>query len=548
MKKIKIYDTSLRDGAQCSDVHFSVDDKLMIYDRLCDFGIDYIEGGWPGANPKDEEFFEKVYKSKQLASSICKSKLVCFGSTRRIGMKAQDDALLKNLIKSKADCCTIFGKAWDLHVNDALKISLQENLDMIFDSIKFLKKHFEEVFFDAEHFFDGYKANPEYALKALEVASTAGADCLVLCDTNGGTLPFEIGKILDELKQSVKSDLGLHLHNDSDTAVASCLLGAEKGVKQIQGTINGIGERCGNADLVAIVANLELKMGYQILPKGKLKKLKEVSNFVSEIANIGTFKRRPYVGSNSFAHKGGMHVSAVQKNSSTYEHIDPFLVGNIRKILVSDQAGKSNVLEKAEAFGVKLNKKDPKLAKILEQLKILEYQGYAFEDAEASFEILIKKLTGKYKPFFELLSFNVTDSIDPSDKKPKSEATIRIRIENREWRMENGKTKVPSTKYQVQFLEEHTAALGSGPVNALDNALRKALARFYPELNNVKLLDYKVRVLPVKNIEATDSVVRVWIESGDNKEKWSTVGVSQNIIHASWEALKDSLEYYLIKF
>lgn len=526
MKKIQIYDTTLRDGAQCTEVNFTVEDKLAIFEKLVDIGIPYIEGGWPGANPKDGEFFEKILRTQSSELRKKNSKLVCFGSTRRIGMKAQDDILLKNLVKSKADCCTIFGKSWDLHVKDALKIPLQENLDMIFDSIKFLKKHFEEVFFDAEHFFDGYKNNPEYALKALQSAQDAGADCLVLCDTNGGCITQEVGKVLDELKGKFATDLGLHLHNDADTAVASCLLGVEKGVTQIQGTINGIGERCGNANLISVIADLELKMGFKCLPKGNLKKLKQLSAFVSETANMLYFKRQPYVGHYSFAHKGGIHASAVAKNAMTYEHIDPELVGNKRKIMISDQAGKSNILQKAEAFGIKLTKDDPKLNEILEKLKNLENNGYSFQNAEASFEILMKKLTGKYKPFFELLSFHVTDSIDPSDKKPKSEATIRIKVGNK---------------------EEHTAALGSGPVNSLDNALRKALYLFYPSLKKVKLLDYKVRVLTVKNIEATDSVVQVWIESTDGVSKWGTIGVSQNIIHASWEALVDSLEYKLMK-
>ena len=509
---MQIYDTTLRDGAQCSEVNFSVDDKLAIFERLVAIGIPYIEGGWPGANPKDEEFFKKIQNSH----------LVAFGSTRRPGKKAEQDELLKALVNAKTSVITIFGKSWDLHVKDALNIPLEENLEIVFDSIKYLKKHVEEVFFDAEHFFDGYKANNKYALEVLNTAKSAGADCLVLCDTNGGVLPQEISVILEDLKK-YKFNLGLHLHNDSDTAVASSLIGATKGVNQIQGTINGIGERCGNANLISVIADLQLKMGIQCLPKGNLKKL---SAFVSEIGNLGYFRRQPFVGHYAFAHKGGIHVSAVAKNTFTYEHIDPELVGNKRKILVSDQSGKSNILDKTTAFGIKLDKNDPKLKQILNEVKLMEHQGYVFENAEASFEILVHKLTGKYKPFFELLSFHVTDNIDPNDDKAHSEATIRIRVGER---------------------EEHTAALGSGPVNALDNALRKALLQFYPQLKNVKLLDYKVRVLPVTDIEATDSVVRVWIESTDGVEKWATVGVSQNIIHASWKALVDSLEYKLMK-
>jgi len=521
---MKIYDTTLRDGAQCSDVNLSVDDKLRIFDQLVDIGIHYIEGGWPGANPKDDEFFEKI-KSQKI--KIKGSKLSAFGCTRRSGQKAEEDILLKALVKSGTPVITVFGKTWDLHVSEALHVSLSENLEMIFDSIQYLKKHADEVFFDAEHFFDGYKANPKYALKVLKIAEQAGADCLVLCDTNGGTLPFTIAEILDILKGDLTADIGLHMHNDSESAVANCLIGAEKGVDQIQGTINGIGERCGNANLISVIANLELKMGIKCLPNGNLKKLKKLSGFVSEACNMAHFRRQPYVGSHAFAHKGGIHVSAVAKNPVTYEHVNPFLVGNNRKILVSDQAGKSNILDKTEAFGIKFDKKDSRVKKILEEVKILEHQGYAFEDAEASFDILVKKLTGKYKPSFELLSFNVTDYINPDDdKKPYSEATIRIKVGKKEY---------------------HTAALGSGPVNALDNALRKALLEFYPQLKKVKLLDYKVRVLPVTDIEATDSVVRVWIETTDGKEKWGTVGVSQNIIHASWEALVDSLEYYLAR-
>lgn len=518
-KRIDIYDTTLRDGAQSSEINFSVDDKIKIAQKLAEIGITYIEGGWPGANPKDGDFFQKI-KDIDLGSS----KICAFSSTRRKGFTPKEDPILQEIVKSEAPIVTLFGKSWDLHTQ-MLKVTPEENLEIIYDSVEYMKNYAEKVFFDAEHFFDGYKNNKDYALKTLKVAEEAGAEVLVLCDTNGGALPNEIAKIVKEVKKNTKLDLGIHVHNDSELAVANTLAAVENGVTQVQGTINGFGERCGNANLISIIPNLELKMGYDCLPKNKLKELKKLSHYIYEISNMSPFHRQPFVGNNAFAHKGGIHVSAVNKNPLTYEHIKPEDVGNERIILVSDQAGQSNILQKAKKFGINITKNDPQTKRILNELKDLENKGYVFENAEASFELLMRKLTGNYKPFFKLLKFHVSDTIKQNSK-DKSEATIHI---------------------QVGGKKEHTAAFGSGPVNALDKALRKALIEFYPSLESVKLSDYKVRVLQIRDYKATNSAVRVWIESNDGKDTWSTVGVSQNIIEASWEALVDSIEYKLIK-
>lgn len=519
MRRIEIYDTTLRDGAQAEDVSLSVEDKLRITERLDEFGIHYVEGGFPGSNPKDAEYFKKAKRLK-----LGTARVVAFGSTHRPKHKAKDDHNLKALVDAETPVITIFGKTWDFHVKEALKATLPENLAIIHDSVAFLKKHAEKVFFDAEHFFDGYKDNPEYAVKCLLAARDAGADCLVLCDTNGGTLPDELRKIVQQVNKQVKSPLGIHAHNDSECAVANSLVAVELGAVQVQGTINGIGERCGNANLCSIIPSLQLKMGLKALSGDNLKKLRDVSRFVNEISNIRHFKRQPFVGDSAFAHKGGMHVSAIRKRPETYEHVRPESVGNSQRVLISDMAGKSNVLRKAEEFGIHLKPDSPEVQVILDSMKDLEHQGFQFEGAEASFELLIKKALGLHRRFFDLIGFRVIDEKRKENETPISEATIMVKV---------GKSI------------EHTAATGNGPVNALDHALRKALEKFYPELKEVKLYDYKVRVLAAG--KGTAARVRVLIESGDDVHKWGTVGVSENIIEASWQALVDSIDYKLLK-
>lgn len=519
-RKIIIYDTTLRDGSQAEDISFSLEDKIRITERLDDFGIDYIEGGWPASNPKDAEYFKKASKLK-LKHSI----VTAFGSTTKPRTKPEDDVNIKALLDAKAQAVTIFGKTWDFHVKEALKTTLEANLELIYSSIVYLKKHVKTVFFDAEHFFDGFKDNPQYAISCLKSAFEAGADCLVLCDTNGGTMPDDIRKtILDVQAQIPNAPLGIHAHNDSECAVANSIIAVMMGASHVQGTINGIGERCGNANLCSIIANLQIKYHLNCLPEGKLPKLREVSRFVNEIANITHFKRQPFVGDSAFAHKGGIHVSAIRKRPETYEHIRPELVGNSQRVLISDLAGKSNIIRKAEEFNIKLQADSPQLQGILEDLKALEHHGFQFEGAEASFELLLKKALGLHRKFFELIGFRVIDEKRKESETPYSEATIMVKV---------GKTI------------EHTAASGNGPVNALDHALRKALEKFYPSLKEVRLIDYKVRVLTAG--KGTASKVRVLVESGDSHSKWGTVGVSENIIEASWQALVDSIEYKLLK-
>ncbi len=519
MRQIEIYDTTLRDGAQSEDISFSVEDKLRITERLDDVGIHYIEGGWPGSNPKDAEYFRKAKKL-----SLISSKVVAFGSTYKPGNRGDNDANIKALLDSKASVITIFGKTWDFHVREALKVSNEENLSIIYDSVSYLKKHVEKVFFDAEHFFDGYKNNPAYAIKCLLSAMDAGADCLVLCDTNGGTLPHNIKRILTDIFTKIEAPIGIHTHNDSECAVANAVIAVEMGASQVQGTINGFGERCGNANLCSIVPNLQIKLGLKCLPDEQLRRLRDLSRFVNEIANLRHFKRQPYVGDSAFAHKGGIHVSAVSKKPETYEHIRPELVGNSHRVLISDLAGKSNILRKAQEFNIPLKADSPEIQNILDELKGLEHQGFQFEGADASFELLLKKLLGLHRRFFDLIGFRVIISKRKDNEDPLSEATIMVRV---------GKNI------------EHTAATGNGPVNALDNALRKALYKFYPQLKSVKLHDYKVRVLTAG--KGTSAKVRVLIESGDDASRWGTVGVSENIIEASWQALVDSIEYKLLK-
>jgi len=518
MSKVKLYDTTLRDGSQSEGISYSVMDKIRIARELDMLGIDYIEGGWPGSNPKDMEFYLKMAKSLLLHSQ-----LAAFGSTRKAHTQAAQDNNLKAIIKSQAKIVTIFGKTWDLHITDVLKTTLDENLDMIKDTIIFLVSKGLTVFYDAEHFFDAFNANKEYSLKCLLTACEAGAKAVVLCDTNGGTLTSRISGVIREIRPQIKVGLGIHCHNDADLAVANSLAAVEAGCDMVQGTINGYGERCGNADLIPIIANLKLKMGVDCILDEKLKELTRVSHFVSEISNMKQRNDQPYTGSSAFAHKGGVHINAVMKNPKTYEHIEPALVGNRRRILVSELAGKTAVLIRAKDLELDLSKEDPKTKKILKLIQSLEHQGYHFEAAEASFELLMKKALKKYKRFFELEGFRVVVE-KQSDKKITSEAIIKLKVKG---------------------IKEHTAADGDGPVNALDNALRKALKDFYPTLSKMHLSDFKVRVLDEK--AGTASRVRVLIQSQDDKDTWSTIGVSENIIEASWQALVDSVEYKLLK-
>ena len=519
MRTIEIYDTTLRDGAQSEDVSFSVEDKLGITERLDELGIHYIEGGYPGSNPRDIEYFRKAAKLK-----LANAEIVAFGSTHRPKKKASKDETLRALLDAKTPVVTIFGKTWDFHVKEALKVPLRENLDIIYDSVAFLKKNVDTVFFDAEHFFDGYKHNPDYALKCLEAAQEAGADCLVLCDTNGGCTPTIIRTVVRIVRKAATKPLGIHVHNDSDCAVANSIVSVEEGVTQVQGTINGLGERCGNANLISIIPNIQLKLGMTCLAPEQMAKLRDASRFLNEIANLRHFKRQPYTGDSAFAHKAGMHVSAIRKHSETYEHIRPELVGNSQRILISDLAGRANILRKAEEFGIRLDSESAQLHDIITQLKDLESQGFQFEGAEASFELLMKKALGLHKRFFDLIGFRVIIEKRKEGEEPLSEATIMVKVSGH---------------------IEHTAATGHGPVNALDNALRKALEKFYPSLRDVKLHDYKVRVLTVG--KGTTARVRVLVESGDKESRWGTVGVSENIIEASYQALVDSVEYKLLK-
>lgn len=513
---IKVYDTTLRDGTQGEGVAFSMEDKVRIAQRLDTLGFHYIEGGWPGSNPKDMRFFRRIQDVP-----LKQAKIAAFGATRRAGVTAEQDANLQALVEARTPVATIFGKSWDFHVTHALQTTLTENLAMIADSVAFLRRHFEEVIYDAEHFFDGFRANPEYALQTLKVAEEARAHCLVLCDTNGGTLPHDLVEIIREVKKHVSAPLGIHVHNDAECAVANSVAAVTEGVNHVQGTINGFGERCGNANLVSIIPNLMLKMKLACLPEGSLRELRDVSRFVSELANRQPWQHQPYVGDSAFAHKAGMHVSAVIKHPETYEHINPELVGNHRRVLVSELAGKSNILWKAREYGIDLDKDTPETRRILDTLKQLEDEGYQFEGAEASFELLMERALGHHRPYFDLEGFRVVVE-KRGEETPQAEATVKLKVKG---------------------IAEHTAAEGNGPVNALDHALRKALEEFYPNLKTMQLRDYKVRILDESL--GTGATTRVLITSGDEEETWGTVGVSQNIIEASWQALVDSVEFKL---
>jgi len=520
-KDLELYDTTLRDGTQSEDFNLSVEDKVRIALKLDELGIDYIEGGWPGANPRDDQFFHEIRNY-----SLSHSRIAAFGSTHHARHLAHEDPNLRALVAARTPIVTIFGKTWDIHVRDVLRVSPERNLELIEDSLSWLRPRVQTLFYDAEHFFDGYKADPDYALETLRRASAGGAEVLVLCDTNGGTLPYELAEIIRRVRETLGEGmrLGIHCHDDAGVAVANSLSAVMTGVTQVQGTMNGFGERCGNANLCSVIPDLVLKMGYQCTAGENLARLTSISRFISEIANLSHNKYQPYVGASAFAHKGGIHVNAIQRNPETYEHIRPELVGNIRRILLSDLAGKSSILAKARQFGLNLESHDPAVMDIVAQLKELEAQGFQFEGAEASFELLMRKAIGTYRKYFDLIGFRVIDQKSKDDGPTQAEATIMLHVGGH---------------------VEHTAAVGNGPVNALDNAIRKALEKFYPQLKEMTLQDYKVRVLP--GSPGTGAKVRVLIESKDQHNKWGTVGLSYDIIEASWQALVDAICFKLLK-
>lgn len=493
---------------------------MKIAQRLDDFGVAYIEGGWPGSNPKAVDFFRltRGHKWKN-------AKLAAFGSTRRAKLAAHEDPNLIKLVESGASVMTIFGKSWDFHVTHALRVTLEQNLEMIYDSIKYLKGQGFEVIFDAEHFFDGYKANPDYALRSVEAAERAGADSIVLCDTNGGTLLWHIGEIVRAVCAASSTPIGIHGHDDSGLAVATSITAVNEGAVQVQGTINGYGERCGNANLCAIIPIIQLKMGKTCVPDSSLEELTEVSRFVDEIANQVPNDRMPFVGSCAFTHKAGMHVDAMMKNPHTYEHLSPETVGNDRRVLISELAGSGSVIQKAKNYGVDLSKGSPEIKAVLDHVMRLEHDGYSFEGAEASFELLLKKSLGMYRKLFDLRGFRLIIEKRGPDEEPITEATLKVAVDGK---------------------EAFTVAEGDGPVHAMDNALRLALKQFYgKQLSKIKLSDFKVRVVNTR--AGTAAKVRTTIESRDQAEMWTTVGVSTNIIEASWNALADSVEYGLLK-
>ena len=518
-RRVAIYDTTLRDGSQGEGVTFTTEDKLVLARRLDRLGVHYIEGGWPHpANVKDVDFFRRARRL-----GLKNAKLVSFGSTRRAGVKAEKDEGLRALVAARTPAVAVFGKSWDLHVTEVLRTTLDENLAMVLDTVKYLKKAGREVVYDAEHFFDGYRSNPEYALATVSAAEEAGADWIVFCDTNGGMLPEDVRGILSAVAPRLRAPFGIHTHNDSDCAVANAMVAVSLGASQVQGTINGYGERCGNTNLCSVIPDLKLKMGIDCVSDAQMQELRHLSLFVSELATKPPRDEMPFVGGSAFAHKGGVHIHAVRRETRAYEHIAPEAVGNRRRILVSDQSGTATVTWKAETYGLKLGKNDEKTRRILGELKRLANEGYHFEGAEASFELLVDRLVKGTKPPFELVDFR-TSVEKKGDGATVSVATLKL-----------------SVKGQV----EHTVAEGDGPVNALDRALRKALVRFYPELKSMHLSDYKVRVINPQ--ASTAAKVRVTIESTDGTDVWSTVGVSENIIEASWRALADSVAYKLMK-
>jgi len=533
--RIQLYDTTLRDGSQGEGVNFSLQDKLLITSMLDELGFDFIEGGFPASNEKDSEYFQRVAEGvPELhgggTRSLSNAKVVAFGMTRRKGIAASEDQGLQALVKSKAPVCTIVGKTSDLHVTEVLRVSLEENLAMIRDSIAYLKSEGRTVFYDAEHFFDGYHANPEYATKTIRAAIDGGVDMVIFCDTNGGSLPEKIAATIDSIRAHVTVPFGIHCHNDCEVAVANSLKAVDSGAVQVQGTINGIGERCGNADLVSVAANLALKKGREVLKEGGVGRLTEMSRYVYELANMNFRNGQPFVGRSAFAHKGGMHVHAVNRIAHSYEHIDPAVVGNERRILVSELSGRSNIMAKTTKF--KLGDDSALMKRILDRVVELEAEGFQFEAAEASFDLLVKKEIGQYEPKFRRLHYHVVVQMDAAGLEspgarpalPMTQATVKVQVGNR---------------------IELVAGEGDGPVNALDNALRKALVPAYPQLSAMRLVDYKVRV--INSTEGTAAKVRVVIESADDNDVWSTIGVSENVIEASWQALADAIDYKLLK-
>jgi len=519
MNKIYVYDTTLRDGAQSEGISFSVQDKVRIARKLDSLGIDFIEGGWPGANPKEDEFFSVARKDLKLK----KSRLVAFGSTRRVNSVPSKDIILKGLLKAETEYVAIFGKSWDLHVKSVLKTSLKENLKMIGDSVHYLRKKGRQVIFDAEHFFAGYEDNPDYALETLIAAFDAGAEFVVLCDTNGGTVTSRVFEIVEEVRERVSGQLGIHTHNDAEMAVANSVAAIQAGCNHVQGTFNGYGERCGNANLVSIVPALRYKLGYDCLNDFALKELSEASRYIAEIANMRHQDSQPYVGNSAFAHKAGVHINAMMKDSRTYEHIDPEKIGNKRRVLISELSGKSSIIEKAGEFGVDIDSKSDKARRILSLVQDLEKEGYQFELAEASLMMLMRRSTGDFRKHFEIKDLRVIVE-EREDGREISEATVKVKVGGE---------------------ERHTVSLGDGPVHAMDQALRKSLVEFFPSLTGMHLSDFSVRVLDEKS--GTAAKVRVLIQSQDENASWWTVGVSENIIEASWRALIDSIEYKFFK-
>lgn len=519
LRKVQIFDSTLRDGAQGENVTFSVEDKLNIVKALDKFGVDYIEAGNPGSNPKDLEFFERVKKIE-----LKNAKLVAFGSTRRRDIDVTEDRNVMALLTANTDAVAIFGKSWDMHVTDIINTTLEQNLKMIYETVKFFVEQGKEVIYDAEHFFDGYKANPEYAIKAIKAAGRAGASCICLCDTNGGCFPDEVYEITQIAAKSVSTPLGMHCHDDSGCAVANSVAGVKAGAAQVQGTFIGIGERCGNANLSTIIAGLQLKLGYDCVPKESMPRLTKVSRYVAEIANMAIADGMPYVGKSAFAHKGGMHVDGVRKKSMSFEHIEPESVGNTRNILLSEVSGRTAILSKLNQVDPTLTKESKETQELIDLLKDLEFKGFQFEAAEASFELIVLKHLKKFESFFEIEHYKIIgERLENADTKP-SNALIKVRV---------------GENYEI------AAAEGHGPVNAIDKALRKALEVFYPSLEKVRLIDYKVRVMNTN--AATAATTRVLIESTDGEETWTTVGASEDIISASVTALLDSMEYKLFK-
>jgi 2-isopropylmalate synthase len=521
-----IYDTTLRDGAQREGLALSIEDKLRIAHQLDRLGVPFIEGGWPGANPKDVQFFWQLQEEP-----LTQAEVVAFCSTRRPGKTAADDPMLQPILAAGTRWVTVFGKSWDLHVTEGLQTSLEENLAMIRDTVEFFRSQERRVIYDAEHWFDGYKRNPEYALKTLAAAIAGGAEWLVLCDTNGGTLPYEVAQGVQAVKGAIANftptppQIGIHTHNDSGTAVANAIAAVMEGAQMVQGTINGYGERCGNANLCTLIPNLQLKLGYDCVSQEQLAQLTDSSRLISEVVNLAPDDHAPFVGLSAFAHKGGIHVSAVERNPLTYEHIQPELIGNCRRIVISDQAGLSNVLAKARSFGINLDKQDPTCRQILQRLKALESEGYQFEAAEASFELLMREALGKREPWFDLRGFQVHSDMTCGTEvcQTHSLATVRVAVGNQE------------------LLE---VAEGNGPVSALDAALRKALMNFYPVIAEFHLTDYKVRILDSSS--GTSAKTRVLLESSNGQQRWTTVGVSPNILDASCQAVVEGLEYGLL--